>query len=161
MSAISVSTSTGATIGSSFQRVLGVSSASRGWNEVESALHLTRRGRLTMSAVSAFAIVLMGLVWVSSSLVAAVPAEAYSSTGIHAVRSDGSDGAVLMSRSSPALIEHVVVPGETVWSMAVSLAGDSDPRAYVVRIQDLNANLDGIGAGVLQAGDVVLLPNGG
>lgn len=157
MSAISVGTSTGSSVGGAFQKVLGVSGSGRAWLETESALHLTRRGRLTVSAISALALVLLVFAWVSTSLVGAIPAEANVANGVQAVRSDGSDGAVLMSKSVPALIEHVVVPGETVWSMAIALAGDSDPRAYVLRIQKLN----GLDSGALHVGDMVLLPNGG
>jgi LysM repeat protein len=51
--------------------------------------------------------------------------------------------------------EHVVRPGETVWSIAqASYDEDVDPRVAVEAIEDLNA----ISAGDLRAGQHLLLP---
>jgi hypothetical protein len=65
------------------------------------------------------------------------------------------DGAVV--QSGPALISHRVVPGDTLWDLAVRVSAGDDPRTAVERIRQLN-NLGSTG---LQVGDEVLLPAGG
>lgn len=39
---------------------------------------------------------------------------------------------------APAVEHHTVKPGETIWSIAVRLAGDRDPRPTVDRLIALN-----------------------
>ena len=54
------------------------------------------------------------------------------------------------------MIEVVIRPGDTLWSLARQYASDMDPReaVYIIR----NAN-DGLDPGRLQPGDVVLVPS--
>ncbi|MDZ7577533.1 MAG: hypothetical protein U0904_05080 [Candidatus Nanopelagicales bacterium] len=77
-----------------------------------------------------------------------------SATGT-AVRAAGGDGATV--ESVPALREHVVGPGDTVWDLASSMTGGGDPREMVDRILVLN----GRGAAALRTGSVLLLPTQG
>ena len=99
--------------------------------------------------------VAMTLLWTGVRTSSIVAAEARSGGDVQVLRADGSDGARVMNRSNPALIEHLVVPGDTIWALAVSVGGDTDPRAYVDRVQKLN----GLPTAALQVGRVVLLPN--
>lgn len=55
-----------------------------------------------------------------------------------------------------ALVEHRVLPGDTLWDLAVLHSAGEDPRRTVDRIMQLNA----MDAPALQVGEVVLLPNG-
>ena len=116
--------------------------------------HLTRRGRLFLSSAALALLGVLLVLWGSAALFGAGEAAADAAPAALAVRSDGLDGATVVDPSKPALIEHVVVPGDTVWSMATSLSGEVDTRVYVDRIQRLN----GLGSDSLQVGDVVLLP---
>ena len=54
------------------------------------------------------------------------------------------------------MVEVVIRPGDTLWSLARQYAPDMDPReaVYIIR----NAN-DGLDPGRLQPGDVVLVPS--
>jgi hypothetical protein len=119
------------------------------------AWHLTRRGRLIASVASGAVLVLAGLLWIAGSVVSASSAEANPATVAQViVPPGGSDAATLTPRTNYALIEHTVVPGDTVWGLGQSIARDGDPRASVSRIQKLNT----FDSGGLQVGDVVLLP---
>ncbi|MDP4013460.1 MAG: LysM peptidoglycan-binding domain-containing protein [Candidatus Nanopelagicales bacterium] len=71
------------------------------------------------------------------------------------LRTSGGDGAIV--ESVPALREHVVGPGDTVWDLASSMTGGGDPREMVDRILTLN----GRSAAALRTGSVLLLPTQG
>lgn len=78
-----------------------------------------------------------------------------AAVGLAAVLVPGLDGGA----GSPELhlagdTTVVVRPGDSVWSIALSVAGDRDVRGVVDAIQQLN-DLDG---GHLQPGDVLRLP---
>ena len=96
------------------------------------AVHLTRRGRLLLTAV-----VLLALVVAALLLSGGAPARA------------GTDPA-------PATVgERVTVrPGETLWQIAERVAPGSDPRETVARILDLN----GLQTAEVQAGTALRLP---
>jgi hypothetical protein len=66
--------------------------------------------------------------------------------------SRGVDGASL--RPAPALAEHVVAPGDTVWALAEQVSAADDPRKTVDRIMTLN-NLQ---SPALRVGQTLLLP---
>ena len=92
---------------------------------------LTRRGRvLVVLAVAALLLAAFSLGRVDSR--AAVP---------------GGEA------SAPALTQTVVLPGETLWSIARDLAPDNDPREVVAQIRELNDL-----SGGLVAGQQLLLP---
>lgn len=77
-----------------------------------------------------------------------------SATATPVVTGKGLDGAVVQPVS--ALREHRVVPGDTVWQLAVSMAPDGDPRPLVDRIVSLNGLTDL----ALEPGQTILLPTG-
>ena len=65
-----------------------------------------------------------------------------------------SDAAVV--QQGPALREHRVVPGDTLWGLAVEVSRGGDPREAVDRIMRVNS----MRTPVLQVGETVLLPTG-
>jgi hypothetical protein len=153
MSVTSVSTAGMPTIGTSVHGVFGPG-RQQGQRRNSSARFGSRRSiLLTIVALVAFAVAATGI-WVgvrSSSILAAT----VSSGGeVQVLQADGSDEARVMSSSDPALFEHLVVPGDTLWALAVSVGGDADPRAYIDRVQRLN----GLSTAALPVGRVVLLP---
>lgn len=108
--------------------------------------------------IAALAVVLaVAALWPSAtSARSAVPvgrsAEVRAATG-----SDGAavDAAVL--ESPTGFREHVVAPGDTIWDLARSLVGDSDPRDMVDRI----ARVNGLSSTELHTGSVLLMPTFG
>ena len=117
--------------------------------------HLTKRGRFLAALATGLGLVMAGLVWFAGSVVSVGAADANPGVAAQVVvLPGGSDAAMVLPRSDYALIEHTVVPGDTVWGLAQSVAGDGDPRAAVSRLQKLN-NFE---SGALQVGQVVLLP---
>lgn len=104
-----------------------------------------RRGALRVRWGRVVALVLAVLLAVTAGL-AATGAVARSG-------SDRGDGAVV--QRTTALQEHVVAPGDTLWSLAVAAAPEGDPREMVDRIMRLN----GLSEGEIQVGEVVLVPN--
>jgi hypothetical protein len=96
---------------------------------------LTRRGRvLVVLAVAGLLLAAFSLGRVDSQ--AAVPGSGASDQG-----------------ARPALTQTVVLPGETLWSIARDLAPDNDPREVVAQIRELNDL-----SGGLVAGQQLLLP---
>jgi hypothetical protein len=51
-------------------------------------------------------------------------------------------------------LEHVVAPGETLWSLAERYGGQQDPRNYIYDLQRLN----NLGAKPIYPGERLLLP---
>lgn len=117
---------------------------------------ISRRSRLVITTFTAAVALLLAVSWVGGSVLGVKSSEAVAGDGVQSVRVTKQDGAVLMSATKPALIEHRVVPGDTLWSMATQVAGEGDPRSLVKRIQRLN----GLEVSSVQVGDVILLPNG-
>jgi hypothetical protein len=99
-------------------------------------LRLTRRGRVVAVAVAAFLLTV-------ASLLAAVAAQATN----HAL-------------SPPAarqnLVQVVVRPGQSLWSVAESAEPDRDTRAVIQQIIDLNA----LSSDVVIAGQQLWVPRG-
>jgi len=100
------------------------------------SLRLTRRGRLVvlvLLTVAVFALISAGRVW---------------------AQAEPTPAAGTSSSSAPVTSTWVVQPGETLWSVAVAVDPDTDPRETVARIIDLNALSD---TGVV-AGQSLLVP---
>lgn len=98
--------------------------------------------------LAAVAVVLVGLL---------LPrlAQADSGAAVSAsVSASVSDAAVV--QQGPALREHRVVPGDTLWGLAVEVSMGGDPRESVDRIMRVNS----MRTPVLQVGETVLLPTG-
>lgn len=95
-------------------------------------LHLTARGRLVVLAVMALLLL------------------AAFATG----RSASSQAAVDPPSAPVALAQHTVAPGETLWTVARSLAPRRDTRDVVEQISRLNH----LRTPALQAGQQLLLP---
>lgn len=91
---------------------------------------LTRRGRLLVVLLSA------GLLLAAFSL----------------GRAD-SQAAVAPSTGGAVLEQTVVMPGDTLWSIARDIAPDNDPREVIAQIRELNDL-----SGGLIAGQQLLLP---
>jgi len=70
--------------------------------------------------------------------------------GVIALMNDARDMA------SYEMIEAVVAPGDTLWSLAVDHAPERDPREVVHDIRTANGGID---PGALRPGDVVLVPS--
>ena len=51
-------------------------------------------------------------------------------------------------------LNHVVAPGETLWSLAERYAGQQDPRNYIYDLEKLN----NLGAKPIYPGERLLLP---
>jgi nucleoid-associated protein YgaU len=95
-----------------------------------SALRLTRRARGLLALVAVVVVVAVGA-WVGSSA--------------------GSPGEDLRLVGESSVI---VRPGDTLWSIARSVAGDADVRAVVDELQSLN----GLQDSAIAPGQVLLLP---
>lgn len=106
-------------------------------------LHVTRRGRLALTlSLSAFLLVATGAL-VTSALAAPVQAPAAATAGDVGVA------------AAPAQSRVVVLPGDTLWSIAdeVALPGE-DVRDVVLRIQEINE----MPSAALAVGDVLAVP---
>jgi hypothetical protein len=101
------------------------------------AVRLTRRGRLLRTAVLvALVLVLMG---VAVAQLTSAPARA------------GSEVA------GPVTVAEVTVEqGDSLWSIAESVAPGRDPRDVIHELRELN----GLSSNVLQPGQVLLVPSG-
>lgn len=99
-------------------------------------LRLTRRGRTVLRIL---------VVLVMSGLLAGA-----ALTMAH--RADAADGP-----ARPVLVAHrVVLPGETLWGIATSLAPNTDPRDTVARLVEFNA----LTSSELHAGQTLAIPPG-
>ncbi len=97
-------------------------------------LRLTARGRRVIAAVAAFpAVVALALAILSSG---------------------GALASVEHGAPSGTFTEVTVMPGDTLWSIAESIAPAADPRDVVDEIVRVNA----LSSGALQAGQTLALP---
>lgn len=103
----------------------------------EPRLRLTRRGRRVVAA----------LLWSGIATGVAL-------TVLFAVLLFGGSAEAGEDAGRIATVEHVVRPGETLWSIASAWAPDQDPRDGVERLAEFNA-LPGVD---LVAGQRLLLP---
>lgn len=110
-------------------------SASRG-SAPDVALRLTRRGRVVVAAIAALLVTVV-------SLLAAGAAQATN----HAL----PPGAARQN-----LVQVVVRPGQSLWSVAESADPDQDTRAVIHQIVDLNA----LSGDVVFAGQQLWVPRG-
>ena len=116
-------------------RALSLGSASPG-GAPDVALRLTRRGRVVAAAVAALLVTMV-------SLLAAGAAQATN----HAL----PPGAARQN-----LVQVVVRPGQSLWSVAESADPDQDTRAVIHQIVDLNA----LSGDVVFAGQQIWVPRG-
>lgn len=122
------------------RRALSSGSASRGdasrGDAPDVALRLTRRGRVVVAAIAALLVTVV-------SLLAAGAAQATN----HAL----PPGAARQN-----LVQVVVRPGQSLWSVAESADPDQDTRAVIHQIVDLNA----LSGDVVFAGQQLWVPRG-
>jgi LysM domain len=100
------------------------------------ALRLTRRGRVVAAAVAALLVTMV-------SLLAAGAAQA-------------TNRALPPGAARQNLVQMVVRPGQSLWSVAESTDPDQDTRAVVQQIVDLNA----LSGDVVFAGQQLWVPRG-
>jgi LysM domain-containing protein len=102
----------------------------------EPPLRLTRRGRLVLRGL--IALVMLGLMTGAALTMA------------H--RADAADGP-----ARPVVVaHHVVLPGETLWGIATSVAPKADPRDTVARLVEFNA----LRSSDVHAGQTLAVPPG-
>lgn len=111
---------------------------------------LTGRGRAVVAS-------LIGLGFLLGVLGLALPgggqpADSVSASSAQATESLVDLGAVLAAQGLAN--EHVVVPGDTLWDLAVAIDPVGDPRLVVEYIREIN----GLGAAELQVGQRLWLP---
>jgi LysM domain len=104
----------------------------------DSAVRLTRRGRLVRSA-AAMAIAVVALVSAIGRVDAGV----------------ARAGAPAATSAPVATASVVVEQGDSLWEIAASLAPDRDPRDVIHEIRDLN----GLRGSLIQPGQVLLVPS--
>jgi len=92
-------------------------------------IHLTRRGRLVVTALALLMILALGM---------------------------GTAGRVAAGSTAqaPALESVVVQPGQSLWRFAATSMPGTDTREAVVRIRELN----GLAGSVIRPGQVLLIP---
>lgn len=89
------------------------------------------------------------------ALLVAAPVMAAGALAGAGVLGDAISGAVASSSTQTADFEHIsVVPGQSLWQIAQSIAPEADPRDVVAEIQMLN----GI-AGAIQPGQQLAIPS--
>ena len=94
------------------------------------SVRLTRRGRVVVVLLALTAVLLVGFVLASGSVATDEP-------------------------GTPAPTRVVQVgPGDTLWAIAATVAGDGDVRAMIDQIEDLNA----LDSGMVVAGQRLLVP---
>lgn len=97
-------------------------------------VRLTRRGRVVLRSL--VVLVMLGLL-----------AGVALTMARRATASDGPARPVVVAH-------HVVLPGETLWGIATSLAPEADPRDTVARILEFNA----LASSAVQAGQSLAIP---
>ncbi len=102
----------------------------------DAALRLTRRGRVVVAAVAALLVTLV-------SLLAAGAAQA-------------TNHALPPGVARQNLVQVVVRPGQSLWSVAESADPDQDTRAVIQQIVDLNA----LSGDLVSAGQQLWVPRG-
>jgi LysM domain-containing protein len=100
----------------------------------EPPLRLTRRGRLVLRSL--VVLVLLALM-----------------AGVALTMARGADAADGPARTV-AVAHHVVLPGETLWGIATSLAPHADPRDTIARILEFNT----LSSSAVHAGQIVAIP---
>lgn len=105
---------------------------------------MMRRRRVVLLLLVAMAAVVAGLLL--------VPHMATAVGDIAPARAATGDGATVLPAT--ALRERTVAPGDTLWSIASQIAGDSDPRPVVDRIAELN----GLASQHLVPGQILVVP---
>lgn len=98
--------------------------------------HATRVRRRRLAAL------VVGLVVVGSGLVGV-----RALAGLTQVGTSNGPEVVDVGTASPTGDVYVVQPGDTLWSIALQIAPDTDPRVVVDRLRELN------GGPVLEVGD--------
>jgi LysM repeat protein len=94
------------------------------------SVRLTRRGRVVVVMLALAAVLLVGFVLASGSVATDQP-------------------------GTPAPTRVVQVgPGDTLWGIAATVAGDGDVREMIAEIEDLNA----LDSGMVVAGQRLLVP---
>ena len=106
--------------------------ASLNYESMHRPVHLTRRGRLVVTIISAVAAASMML----------------------AVLTLGAPGATAADPTSTATLTHTVSVGESLWSVAAEVAGTGDVRAALHQIKELN----GITGSTVVPGQVLIVP---
>lgn len=132
---------------SSVQWVLpsGAAVFEAGASHVRSVARPVRRARIRWGRLAALlTVVVLAAVVLSSLLGGARAGDAPRRTG------DGAAVAV----ADPALGQHIVAPGDTLWQLAVAAVPGADPRETVDRIMRLN----GLTAAEVEVGRVLLIP---
>jgi hypothetical protein len=102
----------------------------------EVSLRLTRRGRMVAAAVAALLVTVL-------SLLAAGGAQA-------------TNHALPPGAARQGLVQVVVRPGQSLWSVAESADPDQDTRAVIQQIVDLN----GLSGDLVSAGQQLWVPRG-
>lgn len=88
------------------------------------------------------------------ALLVAAPVLAVGTLAGAGVVGDALAGAVASSSAETAAFEHVtVMPGQSLWQIAQSIAPEADPRDVIAEIEMLN----GIG-GAIQPGEQLAIP---
>jgi hypothetical protein len=103
-------------------------------------VRLTRRGRIVVAGLIAASMVLMAaLAWLAGT-----------------AKADAAGGGVPSSAVYHSLRSVVVLPGQSLWSIATRYEPGSDPRDVIQEIIDLNA----LGGTSVQPGQHLWLPRG-
>jgi hypothetical protein len=111
-----------------------------GARPVRTRVRLTRRGRIVVAGLITTSMVLMAaLAWLAGT-----------------ARADAAGSGVPSSAVYHSLRSVVVLPGQSLWSIATQYEPGSDPRNVIQEIIDLNA-LSGTS---VQPGEQLLLPRG-
>jgi len=110
---------------------------------VPGPLHVTRRGRLALTLTVSTLLLVGATAALSAALVHAGPSPARTTSTVPVVAAAPAEAAV------------VVLPGDTLWSIAdeTALPGQ-DVRDVVLRIEELN----GLSSSALSVGDTLLVP---
>ena len=102
----------------------------------EVSLRLTRRGRMVAAAVAALLVTVLSL--------------------LAAGRAQATNHALPPGAARQGLVQVVVRPGQSLWSVAESADPDQDTRAVIQQIVDLN----GLSGDLVSAGQQLWVPRG-
>ena len=99
-------------------------------------LRLTRRGRIVVAAAAALLVTLLSLLLTGGAWAAGPPAPAHG--------------------ANRSLAQVVVLPGQSLWSVAQTAEPNADPRQVMQQIIELN----GLAGDTIQAGQRLWVPRG-